>query len=256
MLNRILIVDDERSIADTLSMIFRFAGYETFTAYNGALGLEAARELAPKLVLSDVVMPELDGVTMAMRIRESMPQVAVLLFSGQAGTLDLLRAAEEKGFHFELLEKPMQPAEIIRKVGVMLSRAEPPRSVRKGSEFAERAQPSAASNPERQANRQSLAWRARMGAPAGRALDSRRRAMSDERTEGKRERPQISGDKVEHGGPGHEPEERRPRSKGEAADELRRRRERALDKTLADSFPTSDPPSSIPDPGEEDPYAA
>jgi DNA-binding NtrC family response regulator len=124
MATRILIVDDERSIADTLSVIFRRAGYEAFTAYNGALGLDAARKLAPKLVLSDVVMPELDGVAMAMQIRESLPEVAVLLFSGQAGVPDLLRAAEEKGFHFELLQKPMHPAEIIRKVEVALSQHE------------------------------------------------------------------------------------------------------------------------------------
>lgn len=45
-------------------------------------------------------------------------------------------------------------------------------------------------------------------------------------------------------------------TKNGALDEIRERRERALDKTVADSFPTSDPPSSIPDPSEEDPLAA
>jgi CheY-like chemotaxis protein len=118
---RILIVDDERMIADTLSVIFRGAGYETYTAYNGQLGLDAARNLAPKLVLSDVVMPELDGVSMAMQIRKSQPEVRVLLFSGQAGTSDLLRSAEEKGFHFELLEKPIHPDEIMRRVAQALN---------------------------------------------------------------------------------------------------------------------------------------
>jgi len=95
---RILIVDDERMIADTLSAIFRGAGYETFTAYNGRLGLDAARTLAPELVLSDVAMPEMDGVSMAMQIRKSQPAVRVLLLSGQSGTSDLLRSARENGF--------------------------------------------------------------------------------------------------------------------------------------------------------------
>jgi CheY-like chemotaxis protein len=113
---RILIVDDERMIADTLSAIFRGAGYETFTAYNGRLGLDAARTLAPELVLSDVAMPEMDGVSMAMQIRKSQPAVRVLLLSGQSGTSDLLRSARENGFEFELLEKPMHPEEIMRKV--------------------------------------------------------------------------------------------------------------------------------------------
>jgi CheY-like chemotaxis protein len=124
MATRILIVDDERTIADTLSVIFRAAGYETYTAYNGVLGLDAARRVTPRLVLSDVVMPELDGVRMAMQIRQSMPETAVLLFSGQAGNADLLEGAEKKGYHFELLEKPMAPADLLRKVGQAISKFE------------------------------------------------------------------------------------------------------------------------------------
>jgi CheY-like chemotaxis protein len=118
---RILIVDDERMIADTLSVIFRHAGYETFTAYNGLLGLDAARSLLPNLVLSDVLMPGLDGVAMAMEIRNSLPDVEVLLFSGQAATMELLREAESKGFHFEIMLKPVHPDEVIRKVASALA---------------------------------------------------------------------------------------------------------------------------------------
>ncbi len=121
MTTRILIVDDERTIADTLAVIFRGVGYEAFTAYNGLLGLEAARELQPDLVLSDVMMPGMDGVSMAMEIRRTRPEAAVLLFSGQASTLDLLHQAKEKGFHFELLAKPMPPGEILRRVAAAVS---------------------------------------------------------------------------------------------------------------------------------------
>jgi DNA-binding response OmpR family regulator len=124
---RILIVDDEQMIADTLSVIFRRRGYEVFTAYNGLLGLDAARDLKPNLVLSDVVMPELDGVNMAMQICNALPEVAVLLFSGQAGTTDLLHGAEEQGYRFELLQKPVPPDVIIRKVAAMLSSPGQPR---------------------------------------------------------------------------------------------------------------------------------
>jgi DNA-binding NtrC family response regulator len=119
---RILIVDDERTIADTLSTIFRKVGYEAFTAYNGLLGLDAARNLVPNIVLSDVLMPGLDGVTMAMEIRSTLPDVQILLFSGQAATVELLHDAEEKGFHFEIMQKPIHPDEIIRKVASALAR--------------------------------------------------------------------------------------------------------------------------------------
>jgi DNA-binding response OmpR family regulator len=118
---KILIVDDERPITDTLATIFRAAGYEAFTAYNGVLGLEAARELHPDLVLTDVVMPGMDGVSMAIEIRRTLPQVAVLLFSGQASNLDLLRRAEESGFHFDLLAKPTSPREILNKIAATLA---------------------------------------------------------------------------------------------------------------------------------------
>ena len=66
-------------------------------------------------------MPGLDGVSMAMAIRGMLPEVPVLLFSGQASTVDLLHGAEEKGFHFELLQKPISPDVMIRKVAAMLS---------------------------------------------------------------------------------------------------------------------------------------
>jgi CheY-like chemotaxis protein len=119
----ILIVDDERLIADTLSLIFRGEGYEAFTAYNGLLGLDAARKLRPNLILTDVVMPGLDGVAMAIEILTILPHVPVLLFSGQAVTVDLLEHAEKKGFHFEVMQKPVRPEEIIRKVALALSNA-------------------------------------------------------------------------------------------------------------------------------------
>jgi CheY-like chemotaxis protein len=67
-------------------------------------------------VLSDVAMPEMDGVSMAMEIRRSQPEVRVLLHSAQSATSDLLRSARENGFDFELLQKPMHPKEILRKV--------------------------------------------------------------------------------------------------------------------------------------------
>jgi hypothetical protein len=63
--------------------------------------------------------------------------------------------------------------------------------------------------------------------------------------------PQITHDEREHPGSGRDPEER-PLGNGGSQQAEHKRRERALDKTLADSFPTSDPPSSIPNPEDED----
>jgi hypothetical protein len=67
--------------------------------------------------------------------------------------------------------------------------------------------------------------------------------------QGKQGSPQITPNEREHSGSGRDPEER-PITEDETGEQ--QRREKAHDKTLADSFPTSDPPSSIPDPGEGD----
>jgi hypothetical protein len=79
--------------------------------------------------------------------------------------------------------------------------------------------------------------------------------MAPETPQGKQGSPQITPNEREHTGSRRDPEER-PTAEGEAKEQQRLIREKAHDKTLADSFPTSDPPSTIPDPGEEDPYAA
>src|SRR5690349_22613876 len=103
----ILVVDDEKRIADTLSLILRSKGYEVNTAYDGAQAYESCRRLPPKLIISDVVMPEMNGVDLAIRVRSEMPECAVLLFSGQTATADMLQEAHERGFTFELLAKPI-----------------------------------------------------------------------------------------------------------------------------------------------------
>jgi hypothetical protein len=73
--------------------------------------------------------------------------------------------------------------------------------------------------------------------------------MTDETPRGKQGSPQIKHNEREHSGSGRDPEER-PATEGDKQQEERERREKAHDKTLADSFPTSDPPSTIPDPAE------
>jgi len=78
--------------------------------------------------------------------------------------------------------------------------------------------------------------------------------MADEKPQEKQGSPQITSDEREHMGSRRDPEERP--FEGDAAEERRHVREKAHDKTLADSFPTSDPPSSIPDPSEADSDAA
>src|SRR5215469_1652213 len=112
----ILIVDDERVIADTLSVILTHAGFITMTAYDGLEALRLANEIAPALLISDVVMPGITGVELAISLTQSHPDLKVLLFSGQASTVDLLEQARHSGHHFTALTKPVHPTDMLKRI--------------------------------------------------------------------------------------------------------------------------------------------
>ena len=106
---RVLVVEDEPIIADTLAVILWRHGYYAVAAYTGESGLQQARTLKPDVVISDVLMPGMNGTEMAIQIRQFLPSCAVLLFSGQAATADLLEEARRKGPTFEIIAKPLYP---------------------------------------------------------------------------------------------------------------------------------------------------
>lgn len=112
----ILVVDDEKRIADTLALILRTKNYVVSAAYDGMQAYESCQKAAPRMIITDVVMPRMNGVELAIKVRTELPQCSVLLFSGQAATGDLLQDARERGFDFDLLAKPVHPEELLAKV--------------------------------------------------------------------------------------------------------------------------------------------
>ncbi len=115
---RIFVVDDERCIADTLVVILRQSGYEASAFYNAQSALEGVEFCCPELIISDVVMPGMTGVEMAVLIKERYPACKILLFSGNAATADILEGVRERGYEFELLTKPIHPADLLAKVAM------------------------------------------------------------------------------------------------------------------------------------------
>lgn len=111
---RILVVDDETLIADTIVQILNRNGFIAEAAYGGKDAIEVAHHHCPDLVLSDVLMPNVDGVEAAIRIRELCPDTRIVLFSGQAATVEILARARERGHNFELLPKPIHPTQLIK----------------------------------------------------------------------------------------------------------------------------------------------
>ncbi|MEO6982804.1 MAG: response regulator, partial [Edaphobacter sp.] len=93
----VLVVDDEKVIADTLSMILSKSGYAVLTAYDGATALDLASAIPPELLITDVVMPGMTGVELAIEMTRMTPDCKVLMFSGQAITRDLLLKTRNEG---------------------------------------------------------------------------------------------------------------------------------------------------------------
>ena len=118
---RILVLDDEEAIADTLALIFQSNGYDGRTAYSAEQALEMLEEWQPDLAVIDVVLPGMNGIEFAIFLKASYPDVHFLLFSGQPGTGDLLEAAKKKGHIFEILAKPLHPTFMLATVANMLS---------------------------------------------------------------------------------------------------------------------------------------
>lgn len=113
---RVLVVDDERVIADTLAIILNQHGYEATAVYTGTAAVEQARTVHPDLVISDVIMPDMNGIEAAINIRKFLPTCKILLFSGQAATADLLESARAQGHEFEILAKPVHPQDLLSKL--------------------------------------------------------------------------------------------------------------------------------------------
>lgn len=112
----IVVVDDERQIADTLVLILDSEGYTAEAAHDGTSALEICRQKMPNLLLSDVLIPGMNGVELAIVVRQQFPRCHILLLSGQAETSEILSDARRRGHDFDLLAKPIHPDELLIRI--------------------------------------------------------------------------------------------------------------------------------------------
>jgi two-component system cell cycle response regulator CpdR len=111
---RVLVVDDERTIADTLVRILNQSGFRSSAAYDGSSALDHLQSGCPEILLSDVILPGMSGVEIAKRAVAQCPEMKVFFISGQAASLDILSKAKKSGLDFELFAKPTDPEELIQ----------------------------------------------------------------------------------------------------------------------------------------------
>jgi DNA-binding response OmpR family regulator len=121
---RVLVIDDEKNLADTLVWILERAGFEATAAYDGESALQRLDTFQPDVVISDVIMPGINGIEVCTRIQARFPKCHILLFSGQTATNELLGEAREHGLTWELLAKPMDPDELLAKVTTLAQKSE------------------------------------------------------------------------------------------------------------------------------------
>ncbi len=108
----VLIIDDESNIRRMVGALLTAEGYEVRDAHDGAGGLSRALEAEPDALLLDLMIPgELDGMATLARVRESLPDVPVIMMSGRAGLSDAVKATKLGAFNF--LEKPLSPEGVL-----------------------------------------------------------------------------------------------------------------------------------------------
>ena len=120
---KILIVDDEQIIADTLAAVFSTHGYEPRVAYSAEQSLEVIAKWEPDLAIIDVVLPAMNGIDLAILLQANYPSIRVLLISGQLLAGVLLHDATERGHQFQILAKPTPVPELLDSAARLLGPA-------------------------------------------------------------------------------------------------------------------------------------
>ena len=117
---RILVVDDNPTNLEVLRVRLNAQGYEVVTAVDGEEGLRRARELEPDLVLLDVMMPKLDGISVLKELKgdTALRFIPVILVTAKADTRDIVNGLEAGGDDY--LTKPFEQAALVARVRSLL----------------------------------------------------------------------------------------------------------------------------------------
>ena len=113
---KVLISDDERIIADTLALILNRDGFEARAVYTSRGALDLASNFQPDVLISDVLMADINGVDAAVQMRALLPDVRVILLSGQSETAEILARSQARDLGFEVLVKPVHPRELLNRL--------------------------------------------------------------------------------------------------------------------------------------------
>lgn len=123
-MQRVLVVDDDRLVADTLALIFERNGFTSRAAYSADEALEASREFGPDLLLCDVTMPARDGLSLVEDMTRELPGCRILMLTGFYSNVKNVRdRARKLSRPVGILTKPCQPADLLREATALLGTA-------------------------------------------------------------------------------------------------------------------------------------
>ena len=114
---RVLVVDDDHLVADSLALIVRGRGFESRAVYSGEDAVDVALTWKPDAVIADVIMGKLDGVALATYLAQVLPSCKVLLISGNLDAAEMMNESNDPGHIFPLLAKPVHPDHIFEFLG-------------------------------------------------------------------------------------------------------------------------------------------
>ncbi len=109
----VLVVDDEPAVADTIVDILQKSGFFAMATYRADTALEFASVIPPDLMISDILLPGMNGIELATIMKKKCPNCRVLLLTADPEAEEMLEQARKEGNNFPVLMKPMYPGELL-----------------------------------------------------------------------------------------------------------------------------------------------
>jgi len=128
---RVLVVDDEPSLAELLGSVLRYEGWETRTAGTGSGAVSIARDFRPDAVILDIMLPDFDGLEVLRRLRAEIPEVCVLFLTARDAVEDRIAGITAGGDDY--VTKPFSLEEVLARLRGLLRRADLTRTHSEGS---------------------------------------------------------------------------------------------------------------------------
>src|SRR5260370_2221166 len=128
---RVLVVDDEPSLAEVLASVLRYEGWNVLAAGSGAEAVRTAREFRPDAVVLDIMLPDFNGLEVMRRLRAEIPQVCVLFLTARDAVEDRVAGITAGGDDY--VTKPFSLEEVLARLRGLLRRANLTRPHAEGS---------------------------------------------------------------------------------------------------------------------------